>query len=79
MHLLGSSIAYRDAATRFGLMPVSVFLDQLSCTGQESALLECRSRPYGISECDASDVAGAQCVGMCICVHRAKVNCISLS
>ena len=63
MHLLGSSIAFRDAATRFGLMPVSVFLDQLSCTGQESALFKCRSRPYGIAECVASNVAGVQCIG----------------
>ena len=63
MFNLGSSIAYRDAAARFGLTPVSVFLDQLSCTGQESALLECQSRPLGIAECDASGVAGVQCIG----------------
>ena len=60
----GSSIAYRDAAARFGLTPVSVFVDQLGCTGQESALLECQSRPFGIAECDSGDVAGVQCVGM---------------
>ena len=62
--ILGNSIAYRDAASRFGSTPVSVFLDQLSCTGQESALLQCQSRPLGIAECDPSDVAGVQCVGM---------------
>ena len=61
--LTGNSIAYRDASTRFGSGSGSVFLDQLSCSGTESVLLDCRARLLGLAECNADDVAGVQCTG----------------
>ena len=67
----GTSIAYRDASARFGLTSESVFLDQLNCNGEESAILNCHySRPLGLAECDTSDVAGVQCKG------RSILSCI---
>ena len=61
--LTGNSIAYRDASSRFGSVSGSVFLDQLSCSGTESALLDCRARPLGLAECNTDQVAGVQCTG----------------
>ena len=61
--LTGNSIAYRDASTRFGSGSGSVFLDQLSCSGTESVLLDCRARPLGLAECNSDNVAGVQCRG----------------
>ena len=63
LSFLGSSIAYRDGTNHFGLGSGPVFLDQLSCVGTESALLDCQARPLGLAECDADDVAGVQCTG----------------
>ena len=60
---IGNSIAYRDASSRFGSGSGSVFLDQLSCSGTESVLLDCRARPLGLAECNTDDVAGVQCKG----------------
>ena len=61
--LTGISIAYRDASSRFGSVSGSVFLDELSCSGTESALLDCRARPLGLAECNTDQVAGVQCTG----------------
>ena len=61
--LTGNSIAYRDASTRFGSVSGSVFLDQLSCSGTESVLLDCRGHPLGLAECNNDEVAGVQCTG----------------
>ena len=61
--LTGNSIAYRDTSTRFGSVSGSVFLDQLSCSGTESVLLDCRGRPLGLAECNNNQVAGVQCAG----------------
>ena len=62
-YYIGNSIAYRDASSRFGSGSGSVFLDQLSCSGTESVLLDCRARPLGLAECNTDDVAGVQCTG----------------
>ena len=51
--LIGYSIAiFTDTTVRFGLASGPMFLDQLSCTGKESFLLDCRARPHGLAECD---------------------------
>ena len=42
-----------------------MFVDQLSCSGDESALLDCHARPLGLAECGSTDVAGVQCTGVC--------------
>ena len=60
---VGNSIAYRDASTRFVSGSGATFVDQLSCSGQESSLLDCRARPLGLAKCDADGVAGVQCKG----------------
>ena len=61
--LTGNSISYRDASTRFGSVSGSVFLDQLSCSGTESVLLDCRGRPLGLAQCNTDELAGVQCTG----------------
>ena len=47
-----------------------MFLDQLSCNGEEPALLDCRARPLGLAECDSTEVAGVQCTGMYCSVYN---------
>ena len=60
----GAAIAHRDASVRFEIMSESVFLDELSCTGQESFLLDCRANPVGIAKCEFTEVAGVHCLGI---------------
>ena len=62
---IGNSVAYRDASSRFRSGSGATFVDQLSCSGQESSLLDCRARPLGLAECDADEIAGVQCTGRC--------------
>ena len=59
----GNSIAYRDATVRFGSGSGPILIDQLSCAGLESALLDCPARPLGLAECNIDDIAGVQCTG----------------
>ena len=40
-----------------------MFLDQLSCTGKELAILNCRARPSGLAACDTTNAAGVHCTG----------------
>ncbi len=41
-----------------------IFLDQLTCDGSESSLLDCSSRqPLGLHTCDHSQDIGVQCEG----------------
>ena len=70
---IGSSIAYRDASSRFVGVSSPVFLDRLSCTGQESFLLDCRGLPLGLAECDVIEVAGVQCTGTYVYVYIQKI------
>ena len=44
-----------------------MFVDQLSCSGEESVLLDCQARPLGLAECGSTDVAGVHCTGMHCC------------
>ena len=42
----------------------SIFLDQLTCTGNESSLLECLAQDeVGYHNCDHSEDAGVRCEG----------------
>ena len=50
--LTGNSIAYCDASTQSGSVSGSVFLDQLSCSGTESVLLDCQGRLLDLAECN---------------------------
>ena len=40
----------------------AIFLDDVACTGNESTLLACISRPIGTNNCVHSEDAGVQCV-----------------
>ncbi len=49
----------------FGEGSGPIFLDKLTCSGQESMLLDCDTRtPRGVHSCDHSQDAGVKCIGM---------------
>ena len=41
-----------------------IFLDELRCTGRESSLFNCSHNRLGAHDCDHSDDAGVNCIGM---------------
>ena len=56
------AVAFRSA--QFGRGNGPIFLDQLTCSGTETSVLECRrSIPHGLPTCDHSQDAGVRCVG----------------
>ena len=62
---VGISIAISfDTSLIFGLSSGPMYLDQLSCTGKELSLLDCRARPVGLAECDNAKAAGIHCTGI---------------
>ena len=50
-----------------GLGPI--FLDELTCRGEEASLLQCISNPIGVHNCDHSEDAGVRCEGVCTTVY----------
>ena len=46
----------------------SILLDELSCAGSESSLLECGHNPVGVHDCSHSEDAGVRCGGVCVCM-----------
>ena len=40
-----------------------IFLDDLSCSGSESRLLDCRHATIGLHNCDHNAEAGVRCLG----------------
>ncbi len=58
--------AFRDASTRFNISTGPVFLDRVTCFGEENQLIDCRlsgGRVVGQSLCDRSQLAGVKCLG----------------
>ena len=47
----------------FGTVSGPVFLDQLACGGSETTVMQCRQNEPGLSECDATEIVGVQCIG----------------
>lgn len=45
----------------FGQGTGRIWLDQLSCTGQEQSVLECRHNGWGLHDCSHSEDAGVRC------------------
>ena len=58
------AVAIRDRTTSmFEISLGPVFLDQLDCRGSETNLMKCGKNILGLSECDATEIAGVQCIG----------------
>jgi len=53
------SRAYR----RFGLGSGPIFLEHLSCSGEELSILDCPRHTLGLHHCDHTMDAGVQCFG----------------
>ena len=56
------AVAFRDTSM-FGIVSGPVFLDQLACGESETNIKDCRQNEPGLSECDATEIAGVQCIG----------------
>uniref|UniRef100_W5NEN7 Soluble scavenger receptor cysteine-rich domain-containing protein SSC5D n=1 Tax=Lepisosteus oculatus TaxID=7918 RepID=W5NEN7_LEPOC len=59
----GHALLAPGAAT-FGQGTGHIWLDDVSCTGSETSLLQCGNRGFGVHNCAHSDDAGAVCSGM---------------
>uniref|UniRef100_A0A8B9T031 Soluble scavenger receptor cysteine-rich domain-containing protein SSC5D n=1 Tax=Anas platyrhynchos TaxID=8839 RepID=A0A8B9T031_ANAPL len=49
------------AHASFGRGMDPIWLDRVACSGRESALTECRARPWGINSCNHEEDAGVVC------------------
>ena len=59
------AVAFRDTSM-FGSTTGPVFLDQVTCMGQENKLIECPLsgiRVIGETKCNLNEIAGVQCIG----------------
>ncbi len=64
--------AFRGAYFGEGSGPI--FLDKLTCSGQESMLLDCDTRtPHGVHSCEHSQDAGVKCIGTILFILYAKL------
>ncbi|MBN3319508.1 DMBT1 protein, partial [Atractosteus spatula] len=64
----GHALLAPGAAT-FGQGTGHIWLDDVSCTGSETSLLQCGNRGFGVHNCAHSDDAGAVCSGMFSSIH----------
>ncbi|KFQ00724.1 Deleted in malignant brain tumors 1 protein, partial [Haliaeetus albicilla] len=60
----GAAVAAPGFA-HFGRGRDPIWLDEVNCTGTESALSECRAKPKGVHKCHHGEDAGAVCSGSC--------------
>ena len=56
----------------FGRGTGGIFLDNLSCTGRESRLVDCSHSGIGYHNCDHSADAGVRCQGNHSCIHSSR-------
>ena len=71
----GTAIAAPQNA-RYGRGTGQIWLDDVQCTTQDEFLEQCRSRGWGIHNCNHGDDASVRCAGNCglICMGRI-LNC----
>ncbi|KFQ85704.1 Deleted in malignant brain tumors 1 protein, partial [Phoenicopterus ruber ruber] len=60
----GTAVAAHGRA-RFGQGTGHIWLDDMSCTGSEDNLAQCRARPWGQSNCNHGEDASVVCSGTC--------------
>ncbi|KAM6394770.1 scavenger receptor cysteine-rich domain-containing protein DMBT1-like [Rhynochetos jubatus] len=62
------------AAARFGQGTGKIWLDDVNCTGRETALSHCGARPWGDHNCNHGEDAGVECSGL---VEHAPVRLVN--
>lgn len=60
--------AYRSTVM-FGQASGPIFLENLRCSGDESAIFDCPQSVLGLHQCDHSQDAGVQCNGTYLCIY----------
>ncbi|XP_009889422.1 PREDICTED: deleted in malignant brain tumors 1 protein-like [Charadrius vociferus] len=69
----GAAVAAPGSA-HFGRGRDPIWLDEVNCTGTESALSECGSKPKGVHKCHHREDAGVVCSGNCYPTEVRLVN-----
>ncbi len=63
MMMITETRAYRSTSTLFGQASGPIFLENLACVGDESAILDCSQSVPGLHQCYHVQDAGVQCYG----------------